>query len=370
MRRAGILGLGFWAPDTVRGNDAWGPEFVQAFHKHREQRREGDFTDHQVHAAERAYDHLYAKYVTPFENDPFKGATTRRVADPTVPIARGEAEAAARALEDARVHAREIELVLSSSIPQDKLCPSNAPAIAHALGCNGAASLGVETYCASGVAQLDLAAALVESGRARYVLCVQSQLVGRINDLRLPASPLFGDGAGAFVVGEVPEDRGFLHVTRGGNPAFHAGVTLKCVAKPDAVWWQGLPGPVSPGFDDVDAARLLAKELLRLPIETIKANCDGAGVPLDAVDVFAMIQPCPWFQPAVAEGLGISPARVHSTYAKFAHVGASSIVANLLEARRLGDLRDGSLVSLYGHGAGVTKYAALLRWHAGGSSRR
>jgi len=66
----------------------------------------------------------------------------------------------------------------------------------------------------------------------------------------------------------------------------------------------------------------------------------------------------------VAEGVGIPTSRVPSTYASYAHVGGAAIAANLLEARRRGMLRDGATVAIYGHGAGLTWYSALMRWHA------
>ncbi len=51
-----------------------------------------------------------------------------------------------------------------------------------------------------------------------------------------------------------------------------------------------------------------------------------------------------------------------STYRTYAHVGPVGVIANLLEARRLGQSRSGAHVALYAHGAGITRYAALLRW--------
>ncbi len=363
MKRAGIVGIGFWAPSTVRRNDAWSEEFVRGFHEHREARRKTDFTDHGQRSATRAYDELYAKHVRPYDADPFKGAVERRVADPAIPGARGDTVAAGRALEDAGVGAEAVDLVMSSAIPQDKLCPSNAPAVAQALGCKDVATLGLETYCASPVAQLDLAAALVESGRARYVLCVSSHQMARINDLRLPASPVFGDASSAFLVGEVPENRGVMHVLRGGDPSLRDGVALAVLERPDNVWWKGVPGPVVPGSDDLSAAKHVGQNLLRYPIDTLRELLESAKVPVDAVGVLSMIQPSTWFQAAVAEGLGIQASRVPSTYADFAHIGGCAIAANLLEARRAGLLNDGTVVAVYGHGAGFTRYAALLRWH-------
>jgi 3-oxoacyl-[acyl-carrier-protein] synthase III len=103
--------------------------------------------------------------------------------------------------------------------------------------------------------------------------------------------------------------------------------------------------------------------LLKYPIETIRELCDVTGVPIDAISSIAMIQPLAWYQAAVAEGLGIDVSRVPSTYERYAHLGAAGVVANLIEARSRGLLRDRAPVVLYAHGSGITRYAALLRWH-------
>lgn len=363
MRRAGIVGLGFWAPSTVRKNDAWPEEFSRTFHEHREARRKADFTEILRQVDNRHYEELFAKYAFPFEDDPFKGTVERRIVDSDQLIAHGDATAGSRALEDAGVDPADVDIVMTSAILNDKLFPTNAPAVQDLLKCRNAAPLGVEAYCASAVAQIDLAASLIESGRARYVLCVSSHHVSHINDLRTPASPMFGDASGAFVIGEVPEGRGLFAVNRGGDGSLRDAVTMtQWAPAPPRPWWKGLPDPIILGSDDLPRGKILARDLLKFPIDSMRALLEDANVPGDAVDVLASIQPLGWFPAAVAEGAGIRPERAPSTHSSYAHVGGAAIVANLLKAREAGLLRDGALVALYGHGAGFTRYAALLRW--------
>ena len=364
MNRAGIVGMGLWVPETVRGNDAWPESFSRAFRQQREARRERDFTAIDAASTDRPYDALFVRHAEPHDNDPFKGATRRRVVSSSVPTVEGDASAAQSALADAGVEARDVDLVLSSAIVQDELCPSNGPAIQDLVGCVRAPGIGVEGYCSSSLAQLDLAAGLVESGRARFVLCVQSHQIGRINDLDMPTSPIFGDGSAAMLVGRVPDDRGLARVVRGGDGSLRAAVTHAFKATPGARWWRDASGPVVPGSEDPAAARRLTRNILAYPVDTIRELCASTEMAPEAIAVLAMIQPVVWYQAAVAEGLGIPSVRVPSTYAEYAHLGGASIVANLLEARRLGMLEDGANVVLYAHGAGTTRYAALLRWHA------
>jgi 3-oxoacyl-[acyl-carrier-protein] synthase-3 len=366
MKRAGILGLGLWVPDEVRTNDAWPKSFVDAFHANRAARRRNDFT--LLEPCSRPYDDLFVRFASEHEDDPFKGATRRRVAPADQPTAIGDAEAARRALADARVDPKQIDLVVSSALVPDRVVPSNGPRIQQLTGCRNAPGIGVESYCSAALAQLDIASSLVESGRARYVLCVQSHQIARANDLTQPFSPMFGDASAAFVVGEAPTharaDRGLVEIVRGGDGSLADAVTFEYAERPDAVWYANAQGPVRPGSHDLRGAREMGKNLLAYAIDTIADLCKKSAFPIDSAAAVCTMQPLVWFQSAVAAGLGISPERVPSTYAEYAHIGGAGVVANLLEARRRGLLKEGAPVVLFAHGAGMTRYAALLRWCA------
>jgi 3-oxoacyl-[acyl-carrier-protein] synthase-3 len=345
----------------VRYNDAWPESFVRAFHEKRKERVERDFTNVDERANRRPFEDLFARHAGPYASDPFKTATERRVAPADAPTSDGDSIAAARALEDAAVDPRNVDRILSSAIIPDRLAPSNGAPIQHKLGCANAPGIGVEGFCSSAAAQLDVAAALVESGRARFVLCVQSHQIARANDLEDPSSPIFGDGSTAFVVGEVPSDRGLVRLICDGDGALAGAVTWRYKESPSAAWWNAA-GPVHPGTDDPAAVRIVADNALVWPIQMIRRLCEEAGVPVDTLAAVVTIQPFSWYAPAIAEGLGISPERVPTTFGTYAHLGGAGPIANLIEARRRGLLDDGSFVAIYAHGAGVTRYAALLRW--------
>jgi 3-oxoacyl-[acyl-carrier-protein] synthase III len=363
VTHAGIVGLGLWLPETVRRNDEWPASFVASFREN-QARRAKDFTNIETTLRDRPYDHLYQVHAGPHEDDPFKGARERRVGAYDVPTAEGDARAARRALEDAAVDPRDVDLILSSALVPDRLVPSNGPAIQTMLGATRAAGIGAESVCSSALSQLDLATALVESGRARFVLCVQSHQIGRINDMALPYSPLFGDASGAFVVGPVADDVGLVEMVRGGDGSLAGAVTHEYRDTPGAAWWRDAAGPVHPGSEDLEAGRFLSRHLLAFAIDTIGALCEKASFQVQDAAVIATLQPTVWYQAAVAAGLGVDARRLPTTHHALAHVGAAGIVANLLEARRQGLLRRRAPVILFSHGAGVTRYAALLRWHA------
>ena len=109
---------------------------------------------------------IAARHAASSELDPFRGARLRHVAN-GIRSSEGEAIAARAAMDDARVGASDIDLVFSHSLVTERITPPNAALVAHRLGLTRAAAYGVDAVCASVVAQLVLACAMVESGRQR-----------------------------------------------------------------------------------------------------------------------------------------------------------------------------------------------------------
>lgn len=350
--RAAIRGLGLWLPEDVRHNDAWPASFCEKIAGRH------DFT--RVDAADDAIGAIARRHSAPYERDPFRG-TTRRHVGGLLP-SDAESRAGALALEDAGVDPMEVDMVFSHSLVPDRITPPNAPLVAHRLGLRRAAAFGVDAVCASVLAQLVLAAGMIESGRARCVLLVQSHVVSGALDYSHPASVFLGDAASAVVVvGDrrlTPAASSPTSGTIGGSliradGALHGGITWERRGGGGRRWHEAGDSFV-PGCVDREAVRVMSARLLHFGVETL-GEVIGEGV-----DVLASFQPTAWYVAALAEALGIDAAPC--TFDRIAHVGACGVVANLLEARRLGLLRDGARVALYAHGAGVNRATVMTRW--------
>lgn len=354
MTAATILGLGVWFSDSIRENDAW----PRAFHERRASRAERDLS--RIEPAPDGFGAIMARHAARHAEDPFRGAIRRHVADEGVAPSEAEARAATLALQDAGVDPREIDLVLSHSLVPDRLTPPNAPLVAARVGCTRAAAFGLDAVCASAVSQLVLGAAMIEAGRARRVLAVQSHLIFRTLDLEEPSSVFLGDGAAAFVLGPARDGHGLRAHVAQADGSFHGAITWTGEGGADTPWYRG--GRLVPGSADRDAVRRMSARLLHMGVETVRALLDRGNATPSQLAAVATIQPTVWYAEALAEALGIEPSRVPSTFERVAHVGAAGVVANLVEARARGLLHEGDLVALYAHGAGANRTAALLRW--------
>jgi len=354
--RSKILGLASFLPEQVRTNAGWPADFVG-----RQTSQYGSELTEVGTAGSDPCDAIVARYLASEAGDPFRGATVRRVADASMASAEAEAIAGKRALEDAGIEAQDVDLVLSWAMVPDRVTPATAPRVAHLVGATRAAGIGLDVACATAIAQLMLASAMVESGRARHVLVTQSHLIARANPLDHPASPIVGDAASAMVIG--PSEKsgvGLVHMVSHGE--YHEAVTwARGRGEQEPPWWQA-GAEFTPGTRNRAQAKMLSTQLVHMGRDTLLETLDRAHRSVASVDVLACTQPRRWFPAAVAESVGLAPEKAPHTFDQLAHIGGCGIVVNLLEARTRGLLGPGKSALLYGMGAGITRAAALIDW--------
>jgi 3-oxoacyl-[acyl-carrier-protein] synthase-3 len=357
--RATIRGLGEWLPPKVRTNDEW-PEDVRDLALKAAGRELVVMGSIDLATAD-ASDRAYVRRGLAEEGDPFRGTVRRRVADDAMPSSEAEALAGKAALDDAGLAPADVDVLLSWSLVPDRLSPSNAPKVADLLGARNAGALGIEAACASTASQVMLAAALVESGRARHVLLTQSHLIARANPMAHPASPMLGDAATAMVI-SAGERAGILATHVASDGSWHDAVTwVRGRGDDDTPWWKSGEDFV-PGTRDRKMTQRLALDAVRIGVRTIGELMEKARRPVGDIDLIASSQVRAWFPACVAEALGLPEGTAPDTFKELAHVGACGVVNNLLEARRRGQLRPGARVVLYAMGAGITRAAALVEW--------
>ncbi|RYZ09812.1 MAG: hypothetical protein EOO73_02715 [Myxococcales bacterium] len=356
---AKIAGLGQWLPAGVRKNEDWPAEFSAA-----SKRRQGDRTlvDVPTEGEPDLHRAIVKRCLAEEEGDPFLGGRERRIADPGASSAEAEASAGRAALADAGVDAAQVDAVFSWALVPDRLMPSNACRVAQRLGAAHAWASTVDAACASPVTQLTLAAALIESGRARTVLLTQSHLVSPTFPLMHPASPCVGDGATAMLV--VASEKPGILLTHSVTHGEHYDAVLWCRSKDktaDPPWWEP-GGAFFMGSHDQDSTRQLMQDTVKVGATTVRELAERAHLEVRDIAALASVQPRRWVPGAIAEGLGLSPKIAVDTYESYAHLGGAGAVANLLAARERGLLKPGSLAVMYAQGAGFTRAAAALRW--------
>ena len=355
---ARIKGLGQWFPERIRTNADW-PEAFSA----QSRMKQGDRTLVDVPNGDRDKTlRIVQRYLTEEEHDPFLGARERRVADASMTSAEAEANAGRAALRDAGIDASEVDAIFSWALVPDRIMPSNACRVADLIGAKHAWSASVDAACASPIAHLSLAAALIESGRARTVLLTQSHLATRTFAMSHPAAPSVGDGAAAMLVTE-SEAPGILQ-THSVTHGEHHDAVVWCRGKSDETdppWWEA-GGPLVMGSRSPEATRALMQDTVPTAARTVAELAQRAGFAVDSIDVLLSVQPRRWVPLAIAEALGLAPEVAVETYRRFGHLGGVGPVVNLIAARDAGKLKDGARIVIYAQGAGFTRAAAAVSW--------
>jgi 3-oxoacyl-[acyl-carrier-protein] synthase-3 len=268
--------------------------------------------------------------------------------------------ASVQALESAGITADDLDLIIvATSTPDYFLFPSTACIVQHRLGCTRPIpAFDMSAACTGFNYALSAGAQYVASGAAKKVLVVAADLLSKFLDWTDRSTCiLFGDGAGAVVLGEVDPGLGIiasdlfsrgelaeiLYAKEGGsrNPISIDNPTRPLVIMEGRAVFKVAVNTVVPAVESVLAANQIAVSDVKLLVFH-QAN-------LRIID-------------AACERLGFTPDQVVITLPKYGNTSASSIPIALCEAVSEGRLSRGDLVVLVGFGAGFTWGVTLLRW--------
>lgn len=287
------------------------------------------------------------------------GIRSRRVAgedDTTTGLA---AIAGRRALDDAGFDPDDIDLVILATATPDRPCPATASRVAEALGTRGA-SFDLDAACSGFVYALHVGASLASGpGVSRVLVIGADRFTSLIDPEDRSTAVLFGDGAGAVVLGALdPDDAarrsaarvplpGVLGVDLGGDPA---GADILHV-------------PAGRDYVVMDGPELF-RRATRAIAASSAAALDQAGMSADDVDLFVPHQANLRIIDAAARRLGIPAERTMVNLADLGNTSAASVPLALADARAAGRLDEGSQVLLVGIGAGLAWASCLVRWSA------
>jgi 3-oxoacyl-[acyl-carrier-protein] synthase III len=350
---AQLRSMALWVPETIVQSE------FESF------RRPGDGGNRtepdpllDVHAGEGEASAIMRALIEDERRDPKRGTRERRVSHGET-SAEAEARAATIAMKRAGVLPREISHVLSWCMVPDDIGP-HAPRVAHLAGIEHAFAINVDVACASVVAQLELSCALIESGRARTVLATQSHLLSRALPQGSRLAPFVGDAATAFIVSGGSKSSK-IHFASHSDGSASEAVVWSRIDGSRAPWYAS-GAQFAPGTRDREKAQSLVTHTLDYGATTVREACALAGTRPQDLEVLATVQPRRWVPEGIARALGMQDFLAPTTFERFAHLGGCGVIANLLEAKQRGLLREGAMVALYAQGAGFTRAAAIAQW--------
>ena len=264
------------------------------------------------------------------------------------------ADAAREALAAAGLTPQDIDLIVVATATPDQTFPATATIVQQRLGIDDCVSFDVAAVCSGFLYAVSVVESMIRSGSARTALVIGAETFSRILDWEdRTTCVLFGDGAGAVVMGPVADDTG-----RGVLAAkLHADGRYN-----DMLYVDG--GPSTTGT--VGKLRMKGREVFRHAVTNLAAvlteTLAEAGLEADDVAWVVPHQANVRILDATAKKLGLAPERVVVTVADHANTSAASVPLALDVAVRDGRIKTGDIVVLEAMGGGFTWGAAVVRW--------
>ena len=269
-------------------------------------------------------------------------------------------EASRKAIENARLDPSDIDLIICATVSPDQILPSTGCLIQAELGANNAAAFDLAAACSGFLYGLTIANQMVRSGQSRHALVVGAELLSRFVDYKDRATCiLFGDGAGAAVLGQAEGDRGIL-ATR----IYSDGRYAEQLYSPGG--GTRIPPSAETLAEGLHFYKMKGNELFKVAVRSMadvsREVLEEAGYRPEDVRLFIPHQANQRITDAVADKLKVDGSIVYSNIAMHGNTSSASIPIALDECVEQGRMKGGDLVLLASFGGGVTWGGVLVKW--------
>ncbi|MDA2806855.1 3-oxoacyl-ACP synthase III family protein [Nocardiopsis suaedae] len=263
----------------------------------------------------------------------------------------------------AQVTEREIGPLVVATATPDRPQPATAAVVQAGLGTEPGAAFDVNAVCSGFVYALESAAGLlaIRPSHGAYALVVGADKFSSVMDRGDRRTVgLFGDGAGAALLGTVPDGYGIRATRLVSHGSLHALVEVPA---------GGTRRPLTPEARRRGEhcfrmeGRSVREYLLGVLPEVVEETVKDAGLSIGDIDRFIFHQANPRLVEKVAAELGADPERVPMTGPEFGNTGAASIPVTLRYSQRQRPFRRGERILLAAVGGGMTAAGAVLVWY-------
>jgi len=289
------------------------------------------------------------------------GISERRIIEEGRPYYEMGAIAAEKALKDAGLTASDIDLIIVTTNTPDYLVPCTASMIQNAIHADKAATFDLNAACSGYVYGLTVAAQFILTGFYKYVLLIGCEALSRITDWEDRASCiLFGDGAGATILGPVEKGYGLLEIYLGSDGSLGHYITAPCTL-----------------IRDIDIEKrhhenkrvlwLDGNEVFKFAVKIMEtatlAVLEKAGMSIEDVNMIIPHQANIRIIESSIKRLGISSEKVYTNLHKYGNISSASIPVALDEALKEKKIKKDDIVVFVGFGGGLTWGSAVFKWN-------
>ena len=288
------------------------------------------------------------------------GIKERHIAAPEQATSDLCVEAAVMALKDANTAPEELDLIIVATATPDYMYPSTACIVQNRLGATRAGAFDLAAGCSGFVYGLNVASQFIVSGLYKKILGLEAETLSRIiNWTDRNTCILFGDGAGAAVVGQVEAGYGLLGMElgadgSGGPHLIQPAGGSRCPASHETVDSYG------------HTIHMSGQDVFKFATRILPATCnrvmEKAGVTIDDIDMLVPHQANLRIIESAVKRLRIDKDKVWVNINKYGNTSAACVPICLTEAQAAGRLKKGDNVLMVAFGAGLTWACSLVKW--------
>lgn len=251
--------------------------------------------------------------------------------------------AAKDAIEHAGLQPEDIDLILVATVTPDRPFPAVSTMIQHKLGATNAAAMDISAACSGFMYGIITAQQFIETNAYQHVLVVGVEKLSKVMNWEdRNTAVLFGDGAGAAVVGNVSEGRGILSFELGAD-----GSGGKHLYQDEYIEMNGR-----------EVFKFAVRQMGQSAVNVI----EKAGLQKEDVDYLIPHQANIRIMEAARERLELPVEKMSKTIHKYGNTSAASIPLSLVDDLIDGKIKDDDVIVLVGFGGGLTWAAVCLRW--------
>ena len=271
------------------------------------------------------------------------GIEERRIAGDDINTSDMAFEAAKKAIKDANIAPEDIDLILVATVTPDRPFPSVSCMLQEKLGAKKAAAMDLSAACAGFMYGIITAKQFIETNAYKYVLVVGVEKLSKITDWNdRNTAVLFGDGAGAAIIGPVSGNRGILAFDLGAD-----GTGGKHLYQDEYIIMNG-------------------REVFKFAVRQMGESCinvlEKSGLSKDEVDFFIPHQANIRIMEASRQRLEVPEEKMSKTVNKYGNTSSASIPISIVEEIEAGKIKDDDVIVMVGFGGGLTWGAIAIRW--------
>ncbi len=288
------------------------------------------------------------------------GIRERRIAAEDESTSDLAAKAGQKALEDAKLSPAEIDLIIVATASPDMAFPATACVVQEKIKAVNAAAFDLSAVCSGFLYAMITGSQFIKAGMYRKVLVIGAETLSRFTDWSdRNTGMLFGDGAGAAVLGETPEGYGILGVDLGADGG---GADLLKIPAGGSRY----PATNETILHKQHFIFMNGNEVFKFAVkvmgETTLKALKNANLTASDITYLVPHQANIRIIQSAAKRLGIPMEKVVVNINKYGNTSAASIPIALDEAVKSGAIKSDDIVALAGFGGGLTWASSIMKW--------